>query len=533
MTNRIPLAYADLELQLSTAVAVGATSFTLSSATDDDGNALPAGKYCFTIDNGSTNKEYLLGQLNGTTVTSVVSVSRQGVETSGAARAHRVGAPAIVSDFATIQRVADILRGQENLDGDNPVTYDAEPTLVNREELATVGYVLDQVNGGTVDFDNQIISSSETVAGETISAGDLVFFQTSDQEWYQVDADTAAEVNGVQLGIALGAGTDGVSITGGVQISGVYTTTGLTAGDTYYASNTPGAIANSAGTNSRVIGVALSTTKLLLVPVTSESIPTSIKEALNSGVVETTYNANDTWTKPSNLRYVRVQLWGGGGSGVRFDNGTTNGEGGGGGGGGYFEKIIDASDLGVSETVTVGAGGAAKNSNSDGDAGGNSSFGSHATAYGGGGGSSSTAGGGAGGGGGAYAAGGDASGATNGAAGDVTATAGGTHTTAAFSGGGGGECQDGVAGSDGGNAVWGGGGGAGAGVTGASTTGGTSTYGGNGGAGSSATGGGTQATDGTAPGGGGGARYVNGSPSGADVSGAGGTGRVIVTEYYI
>ena len=205
MANKIPLAYADIELQLSSAISIGDTSFTLSSANDDDGNALPAGKYCFTIDNGTSNKEYLLGQLNGTTVSSVVNVSRQGVETSGAVRAHRVGASAIVTDFATIQRVADILRGQETLDSSNPVAYDDEPTLSNREELATVAYVLDTVNGGTVNFDNQVITGVN--AGETVAAGDLVYFKTSDQEWYLCDADTAATVSGVRIGIALGAGS--------------------------------------------------------------------------------------------------------------------------------------------------------------------------------------------------------------------------------------------------------------------------------------------------------------------------------------
>lgn len=278
MANKIPLAYADVELQLSTAIAVGATSFSLSSGNDDDGNALPAGKYCFTIDNGTSNKEYLLGQLNGTDVTSVVSVSRQGVETSGAVRAHRVGASAIVTDFATIQRVADILRGQETLDGSNPVAYDTEPTLTDREEIATVGYVLDNINGGTVDFDNQVITGVN--AGETVSAGDLVYFKTSDQEWYKTDADTASTVNGVQLGIALGAGTDGAAITGGVQIAGVYTTSSLTAGSLYYAGNTAGAYTTSAGTIQRVIGVALSTTRLLLIPVTPESVTSDEKDAL-------------------------------------------------------------------------------------------------------------------------------------------------------------------------------------------------------------------------------------------------------------
>lgn len=280
MASNIPLAIADVELQLAAAVSVGTTTLTLNSANDDDGNALPAGLYCFTIDSGTSNKEYLIGQLNGVNVTSVKSVSRQGVETTGAARAHRVGAPCIVTNFATLQRVADILRGQLSLDGANPIIYDAEPTLADRKEVATVGYVLDTATGGTVAFDAQVITGT---AGESIVAGDLIYFKTSDQEWYKTDADTAATVEGVQLGIALGAGSDGASISGGIQIAGTYTTSGLTAGATYYASNTAGAIASSAGTTSQIVGLALSTTKLLIIPRNPQSLTTREKDALAGG----------------------------------------------------------------------------------------------------------------------------------------------------------------------------------------------------------------------------------------------------------
>lgn len=96
-----PKIIADFETQLSTSLAVGGTSFSLSSATDDDGVALPNGLYYFTVDNGTSRKEYLAGTLADTSVTGVLSVSRQGVETSGAVRAHRVGASVIITDFAT------------------------------------------------------------------------------------------------------------------------------------------------------------------------------------------------------------------------------------------------------------------------------------------------------------------------------------------------------------------------------------------------------------------------------------------------
>lgn len=393
MANLIPLAIADFETSLSVAISAGATSLTLSSATDDDGEALPAGKYCFTVNNGSSNKQYLLGQLNGTDVTSVVSVSRQGVETSGAAFAARAGSPIIISDFATIQRVADILRGQLALDGGNPVGYDAEPTLADRKELATVGYVLDTVTGGTVNFDSMTVAGN---AGEAVVAGNLVYFKTSDQEWYLVDADTAATLDAVQIGIALGTGSDGVAITGGVQITGTWTTAGLTAGSLYYASNTAGAIASSAGTNSKVVGLAFSTTKLLLLNQPAQGAfagagerPSISNKFLTQNDVSgttlfpgqqiVTFTSSGTWTKDSGLKYVVVEVvGGGGGGGAGFGSGSSPDDyGGGGGGGGYSKKIIQAGALGATETVTVGTGGSTDT------AGVTSSFGAHCSATGG------------------------------------------------------------------------------------------------------------------------------------------------------
>lgn len=388
MANAVPIVIADFETQLASAISAGATSLTLASATDDDGTSLPAGKYCFTINNGSSNKQYLIGQLNGTAVTSVVNVTRQGVESSGAGLAARAGSPVIISDFATIQRVADILRGQENLDGDNPIVYDAEPTLSARAEVATVGYVLDQVNGGTVDFDNQIISSSDATAGETISAGDWVFFNTADQEWYQIDADTAAEVDAAYIGVALGSGTDGVSITSGVQISGVYTTSGLTAGDIYYLSNTAGAITNSAGTTERAIGVALSTTKLLMnfvekrIPTADEKdamagggdlgTPSSTNQFMTEDGMKDTdsrftqrdvFTSSGTFTTPAGVSKIKVKIWGAGAgaSGTDDTDVTTTQYTRHGQPGNYAEAIVTVSDS-QQFTVTVGAGGSGDSS---------------------------------------------------------------------------------------------------------------------------------------------------------------------------
>lgn len=96
-----------------------------------------------------------------------------------------------------------------------------------------------------------------------------------------------------------------------------------------------------------------------------------------------TFTASGTWTKPTGLKYIIIEGVGGGGGGEA--SGSTNGNiGNGGSAGGYFKKLILAASLGATETVTIGAAGAGgSGSDVDGSAGGNTTFGAHATGNGG------------------------------------------------------------------------------------------------------------------------------------------------------
>lgn len=251
-----------------------------------------------------------------------------------------------------------------------------------------------------------------------------------------------------------------------------------------------------------------------------------------------TFTTSGTWTKPAVGYLTWAKCWGGGGSGGK---GTTADAAHGGGGGGFQQRWFNTSDLGATETVTIGAGGASQTTASTvGNDGGNTTFGSWLTAYGGGGGGggSSIYGGGAGG-----AFGKGVNGNSSGVGGDYPSgnsyspTAGETSTlvgwggrnngsttaytpgngTSETSGGGGGATNTGAAGNvtAGGNAINGGGGG-GAGAEDSSpgpSAGGTSLNGGNGGAGAYDA---NNATAGSQPGGGGGGSETGNSGAGGD-----------------
>ncbi|WP_242435885.1 hypothetical protein [Streptomyces sp. Root369] len=80
--------------------------------------------------------------------------------------------------------------------------------------------------------------------------------------------------------------------------------------------------------------------------------------------------------------FVQVQAAGGGAAGARANANQLTAHPGG-TGGGYAERLVEASALGATETIVVGAGGSAGTPTVDGGNGGNSSFGGLVTANGG------------------------------------------------------------------------------------------------------------------------------------------------------
>lgn len=171
-----------------------------------------------------------------------------------------------------------------------PATSAGDP--VDDNDLARKAYV-DGVVAGTFPANRLVVAGN---AGETIADGDLVYFDSvTNNEWMKCDADTAASVENVLLGIAQGAGTDGVAITNGVLLLGLDDAqAGMTAGDVMYASNTAGDISSSPGTKEVTIGIAKSATELYFNPRLNQQITEDEQDAL----------AGTSGTPSTNNKYV-------------------------------------------------------------------------------------------------------------------------------------------------------------------------------------------------------------------------------------
>jgi hypothetical protein len=120
----------------------------------------------------------------------------------------------------------------------------------------------------------------------------------------------------------------------------------------------------------------------------------SIPTAVGTTVVRSYTPGSYTWTKPTGLVQVEIEIWGACGSGAASSNSGAAGASGG-GGTAYGKKVVAVASLGATETVTVGAGGAGVSAsggtNVAGNAGGTTSFGSHVSITGGGAGAASSA----------------------------------------------------------------------------------------------------------------------------------------------
>jgi hypothetical protein len=192
---------ADFETQLAAPVSASDTTATLVSVTDDDGNPLANGNYCLTVDLNSASKEYFTCTLTGIDLTNIKSITRQGVSSTGFARAHRRGAKIVITDWVIIDRITDLLDGSTDFDAGTPLAYDGEADMTgDTNKFATVKYVNDTAVAGAPDASTTVkgivqeATQGEVDAGTaTGSTGARLFVNPSTLDSWQKNASTTVK----------------------------------------------------------------------------------------------------------------------------------------------------------------------------------------------------------------------------------------------------------------------------------------------------------------------------------------------------
>src|ERR1035437_2935318 len=200
MSSRLTKIIADFQTSLSTLLTVGATTGNLLSAKDDDGVALPSGNYFLTIDPEYTSiKEHLLVTITGNALSAIKSVSRQGVQTTGCARVHRVGATVILTDWAILKELTNLLDGTVALNAATPLIYDADPAITDSKHLSTKKYIDDVATAGALKATIAVLGISKMSYAPVDSANPIAV----------VDNDPRVPTQGENDALAGSSGTPG------------------------------------------------------------------------------------------------------------------------------------------------------------------------------------------------------------------------------------------------------------------------------------------------------------------------------------
>lgn len=292
--------------QLAQNLASGGTTLYLNNTLDWDGAQLSSadfGTQLFAVLRNSNNTQLEIVEVDPTTVTSAAAITITkralgygGGQTASTETAYDwlAGDTFVELGSDTPQLLAQLVEevGAETIAGVKtfsslPATTAGNPVADN--DLVRKAYA-DAILSGGSGIPNRVVIAG--TAGETVAAGNLVYLKESDGRWWKCDADTAATVNNIILGIAQGAGTAGNAVTSGVLTYGLDSNqSGLTANSIAYAGNTAGAVVSTTpGTTEVTVGYSTSTTTVFFAPRYNQEITEDIQDGLASTTALTASN---------------------------------------------------------------------------------------------------------------------------------------------------------------------------------------------------------------------------------------------------
>ena len=209
MATKLTKVIANFSTQITTNISVGGLIATLASNLDKQGNALPTGKYCFTLNQGKSNEQHFLCTLTGTAITAVQGVDHSGDLSAGFLKDARINDPIKLTDFVNLKTIVDILNGDDTLDGGKPLKYDGAPALTDPRQIPDKAYT------DAALADKAGVSANNSFTGNNTFSGANTFTQPVSVP-NPVGSSDAVNLQTV-LGIAMGS----VTVFTGFQTSNV------------------------------------------------------------------------------------------------------------------------------------------------------------------------------------------------------------------------------------------------------------------------------------------------------------------------
>lgn len=277
-------------------VSLTDTSITVSAFRYPNGEEVPEAdlgtKNFATIGTGSQQEiiqftDDITKNTNGTTtlndVTRGLDFGPPYTTVSGNRRAHAGGVSFVLSNNPQLYENLASNENDEDVTGEFTFTAPKYPRIDDPNNLPTEDaqfapkkYVDDKAFAGA-NLDKLIV---DAIAGGNVAENDVVYFDEGDKEWKKAIATFVNQAD-YKVGIAMGVGTDGNAILGGVLLRGTKGSfTGLSQGEPYFLSDTAGEIGTTVGTITFELGYAKSAAELYFFPKFKSYITKDQKDAL-------------------------------------------------------------------------------------------------------------------------------------------------------------------------------------------------------------------------------------------------------------
>ena len=156
---------ANFATQITANITTGGLTASIATNLDKDGNAIPSGKYAFTLNQGKSNEQHFICDLAGTSITNVQGVDHSGDISTGFLKDARINDEIKITDYSNILRIVEILSGSKALDGGTPIKYDAAPALTDPRQIPDKAYTDAALASKAGVAENNVFTGNNTFSG--------------------------------------------------------------------------------------------------------------------------------------------------------------------------------------------------------------------------------------------------------------------------------------------------------------------------------------------------------------------------------